>query len=78
MKAIWDWIVKAAQDIYSTVWSILSVLRDKTGKFSWKRVTGTAALIFGFDFLARGHVVEAALLLGYCAVVAIVSAASGT
>ncbi len=78
MKAIWDWIVKAAQDIYSTLWQIIGFLRDKTGKYSFKRMSGVAAFIFGVDFMFRGAVIEGLIMLGYCAFVAVFAAVTGT
>ena len=71
MKAIWDWIV-------IQVGVILGVFKDKTGKYSWKRVTGAVALLAGLDYLARGAHIEAAILIGYAGVMGIISAVTGT
>lgn len=57
MKAIWAWIVQAAKDIYSFVYTevgkILALLKDPSGKFSHKRI-----LALGFGLLAVYLVVD--------------------
>jgi hypothetical protein len=74
----WNWIVQAAKDVWSFVWTLIGFLRDKTGKFSFKRVSGVAAFVIAVDFFFRGAWLEGLVLLGYCAVVAIIAAVTGT
>lgn len=76
--AAWLWIVQAAKDVYSLAWAILGVLRDKTGKFSFKRVSGAVALFAGLDYLARGAKWEALACGIYAGIVTIIAAVTGT
>lgn len=78
MKAVFAWIVQAVKDVWNVVWAALGLLRDKSGKFSFKRVTGVAAFVIAADFFFRGAWVEGLILIGYCAVVAVVAAATGS
>jgi hypothetical protein len=78
MKAVWDWIVKAAQDVYKAAWEVIGFFRDKNGKASFKRISGAAALIVGIDFLFRGGVVEGLILIVYAAAMGILAAVTGT
>jgi len=79
---VWAWIVQAAKDIYSFAYTeigtVLSVFKGADKKFSWKRVTGAAAFVAGVDLLFRGGRIEGVILLGYCAVVAVISALTKT
>ena len=78
MKAIWDWIVKAAEDIYKAFWEVIGVFRDKNGKASFKRISGSIALVVGIDFLFRGGDLEGVILIAYAAAMGILAALTGT
>ena len=78
MKQVWDWIVQAAQNIYKAFWEVIGFFRDKSGKASFKRISGAVALVVGIDFLFRGGIVEGLILIAYAAAMGILSAITGT
>ena len=78
MKAVWDWIVQAARNVYTVAWEIIGFFRDKNGKASFKRISGRVALVAGIDFLFRGGDVEGLILVAYAAAMGILAAVTGT
>ena len=75
MKRIFDWIVKAVQDIYSFIYSeagtVLALLKDRRGKFSWKRVTGIIALYSAIRFFAQGAWLSGIAFMAYAIAIGI-------
>lgn len=82
MAKIFAWIIQAAKDIYSLAYNeigaILKVLKDKTGKYSWKRVTGAVAFIYALYIFMHGGVIAGIILLGYALFVVVFSAITGS
>lgn len=68
MKA---WLLKAWAWIYREVGTVLSVFKEPDGKYSWKRLTGAAALYFAINFAMRGAWISSAILVVYVIVIGI-------
>jgi hypothetical protein len=77
MKKIWDEIVLFYESAKSFVVKALGVFKDSTGKVSWKRVSGAAALVVGFRQLLIGDHFGALVCIVYAAVMGTIAALTG-
>ena len=75
MAKVWAWIVQAAKDVYSfcytEIGTILSLFKDKSKKYSWKRITGLAALYAAVRFFAAGAWVSGTAFMAYVIVIGV-------
>ena len=78
MKAIWSWIVQAVKDVWTFIWNVLGVLRDKDGKFSHKRLIALAFAVVGIFLLFHGEWWGAGISGAVVAVLAAISAITRT
>ena len=71
----WKWIVQAAKDVYSFVYTevgvVLSLFKDKQKKYSWKRITGLVAIYAAIRFFAMGAWISGLCFIAYAIVIGI-------
>jgi hypothetical protein len=77
MKKIWDEIVLFYESAKSFVVKALGVFKDSTGKVSWKRVSGAAALVVGIRQVIIGDHFGALVCIVYAAIMGIIAALTG-
>ena len=77
MKKIWDEIVLFYESVKSFVVKALGVFKDSTGKVSWKRVSGAAALVVGIRQVIIGDHFGALVCIVYAAVMGTIAALTG-
>ena len=77
MKKLWAEIVLLYKSAKAFVVKALGVFKDSTGKVSWKRVSGAAALVVGIRQIVIGDHFGALVCIVYAAIMGTIAAITG-